>query len=233
MPKIVLHVKNLMKSFGDNKVLDRVTFPVKRGKVTVLMGPSGSGKTVLLKCIKGLLKPDRGNIVFSGDMSRIGLVFQDFNVWHNMTVLENIMLAPLIVQKRDKNPVYSEAMEILEKVELADKAGSYPHELSGGQKQRVAIARELMMKPDVLLLDEVTSALDPELAKSVLKIITKLAKDGMTMVLVTHDLHFAKYIGDHFIFLERGRIVEIGGLDIFRKPSSARTKEYLNSYFEF
>ncbi len=226
----MLEAKNITKKFGELKVLNNVNFAINKGEVLVVVGPSGCGKTTLLRCIKGLEEINNGAILFQEeDKEKIGLVFQEFHIWDHMNVLENVMLAPQIVQKREKSEVYKKSLEVLRKVNLVDKINNYPHQLSGGQKQRVAIARSLVMNPEILLLDEITSALDPELVTSVLDVIKKLAKDGMTMVVVTHNLGFAKEIGDKFLFMENGQLVEFGGKEIFENPKNSRTRKFLEN----
>jgi len=226
----MLEAKNVTKKFGNQQVLTNVNFVVNKGEVLVVVGPSGSGKTTLLRCVKGLEEIQNGAILFQEqNKEKIGFVFQEYHIWDHMNVLENIMLAPQLVQKREKSEVYKKSLEVLHTVNLADKIYSYPDQLSGGQKQRVAIARSLVMNPEILLLDEITSALDPELVAGVLDTIKQLAKDGMTMVIVTHDLHFGKEIGDKFLFMENGRVVEFGGKEIFHHPKNSRTKQFLTS----
>ncbi|MFH1053515.1 MAG: amino acid ABC transporter ATP-binding protein [Candidatus Woesearchaeota archaeon] len=224
----MLEVKNIIKKFGKLKALNNVNFTINKGEVLVIVGPSGCGKTTLLRCLKGLEEINSGAILFQeGEKEKIGLVFQEFHIWNNMNVLENVMLAPQIVQKRNKSEVYKKSIEVLRKVNLLDKVNNYPSQLSGGQKQRVAIARSLVMNPEILLLDEITSALDPELVASVLEVIKQLAKEGMTMVVVTHNLGFAKEIGEKFLFMENGQVIEFGGKEIFENPKSNRTKRFL------
>lgn len=223
----MLEVNNLVKDFGNKRILNNINFKIDKGDVLVVLGPSGSGKTTLLRCLKGF-EDCNGAIVFNGNKTdKLGYVFQDFHVWENMTVLENLMLAPKVVQNRDHNEVYDTSINILKKVGLVNKANHYPHQLSGGQKQRAAIARSLVMKPDMLLLDEITSALDPELVQSVLNVIKQLANEGMTMVVVTHNMSFAKEIGNKFLFIDDGKIIEFGRKEIFDNPKSKRMKEFL------
>ncbi len=213
----MLEVKNLTKKFGNQKILKNINFKINKAEVLVVLGPSGCGKSTLLRCIKGLERINNGEIIFKGDYKdKIGIVFQEFNIWEHLSVLENLMLAPLVVQKRRKTEVYKNSINALEKIKLTDKINHFPHQLSGGQKQRVAIARSLIMNPDLLLLDEITSSLDPELVKSVLEVIRNLAKEGMTMIIVTHDHNFAKEIGDKFLFIDNGEVVKFGGKEVFR-----------------
>ncbi|MBR9698931.1 amino acid ABC transporter ATP-binding protein [Candidatus Woesearchaeota archaeon] len=223
----MLEVNGLMKYFGEKKVFANVSFSLKKGEVLVLVGPSGCGKTTLLRCIKGLEQATKGSVTFEGRNEEIGMVFQDFNVWSHLTVLENLMIAPQIVQKRKKMEVHKKSFAALEKIGLLDKLNHYPHQMSGGQKQRVAIARSLVMNPKLLLLDEVTSSLDPELVNGIQDTIKNLAQDGMTMILVTHNLKFAREVGDKFIFLDKGESIEQGGKEIFENPKNERTKEFL------
>lgn len=224
----MLEVKSITKYFGNQKVLDNISFKLNKGEILVIFGPSGSGKTTLLKCIKGLVTPEEGIIIFNGeDNNKISFVFQEFNLWNHMTVFENITLAPLIVQKRRKSEVYKKSIDLLEKIALIDKMNSYPVHLSGGQKQRVAIAKSLIMNPDVILLDEITSSLDPELVSGVLNMVKQLAIEGMTMIIVTHNLNFAKEVGNKFIFIDKGEILEFGKKEIFENPQNIRTKDFL------
>ncbi len=237
----MLYVNNLYKCFGETQVLKGIDEHIKKGEVLVLIGPSGSGKSTFLRCLNLLEKPTSGEITFEGksitnkecDINKIrekmGMVFQQFNLFPHKTVLENITMAPIKVKKISKEKAIEKAMELLAKVGLSDKANSYPSSLSGGQKQRIAIARALAMEPDVILFDEPTSALDPEMVGEVLNVMKQLAKDGMTMVVVTHEMGFAKEVGSRIIFMDNGKIIEKGALnEIFFNPKNSRTREFLS-----
>ena len=203
----LLEIKNLKKSFGKNEVLKDISLKVDKGEVLCIIGPSGSGKSTLLRCITGLETKDSGIIDFDGTF---GLVFQDFNLFPHHSVMKNITNAPIKVQKRNKDDVYRDARNLLKKLDLTDKEDSYPCELSGGQQQRVSIARALAMNPNILFFDEPTSALDPELTGEILRVIKDLATEKMTMVIVTHEMSFAKKVADTIIFMDDGFIVENG-----------------------
>ena len=203
----LLEIKNLKKSFNKNTVLEDISLQVEKGEVLAIIGPSGSGKSTLLRCITKLETPDSGEINFDGTF---GLVFQNFNLFPHHSVMKNITNAPIKVQKRTPEEVYKEAEALLEKMDLPDKKDAYPCELSGGQQQRVSIARALAMNPDILFFDEPTSALDPELTGEILKVIKDLASEKMTMVIVTHEMNFAKKVADNIIFMENGYIEEQG-----------------------
>ncbi len=237
----LLKIIDLHKRFGDLYVLKGINMEVERGEVVVIIGPSGSGKSTLLKCINRLEEPTQGKIILDGvditdpkiDINkirqRIGIVFQQFNLFSHLTALENITLPLRVVKKIPKEEAEKIAMKFLKKVGLDDKADHYPHQLSGGQQQRVAIARALAMNPEVMLFDEVTSALDPELVKEVLDVMKQLARDGMTMIVVTHEMGFAREVGDRVIFMDNGRIVEEGTPEeIFTNPKHERTKKFLS-----
>jgi polar amino acid transport system ATP-binding protein len=226
----LLEVKNLKKSFGDNVVLKDISFNVEKGEVLSIIGPSGSGKSTLLRCITDLETEDSGEINFDGTF---GLVFQNFNLFPHHSVMKNIANAPIKVQKRDKEEVYAHARDLLKKMGLEDKEDAYPSELSGGQQQRVSIARALCMDPDILFFDEPTSALDPELTGEILQVIKGLAAEHMTMVIVTHEMNFAKNISDKIIFMNEGIIAEQGTPEqIFTNPQNPRTKEFITSFQE-
>lgn len=220
----LLEVKNLKKSFGDNEVLKNISFDVDKGEVLSIIGPSGSGKSTLLRCATGLEEQDSGDINYDGTF---GLVFQNFNLFQHHTVMENIVNAPIKVQKRDKEEVYTQAEELLKKMGLEDKADVYPSSLSGGQQQRVSIARALAMNPDILFFDEPTSALDPELTGEILKVIKDLASEERTMVIVTHEMNFAKNVSDKIIFMENGVIAEEGTPDEVFNTDNKRMQEFL------
>lgn len=245
MADALLTIDNVVKRFDDATILDGISFSVKKSEVIVIVGPSGCGKSTLLRCINALELIQEGSITLDGDViernsktlpllrQRIGMVFQSYDLFPHLTVLDNILLAPCKVQKRDKEEVKQEAMSLLERVGLKEKAKSYPRELSGGQKQRVAIVRALCMHPEILLFDEVTAALDPEMVREVLDVMLDLAKQGRTMLIVTHEMQFARAIADRIIFLDNGKIVEEATPDeFFDNPKTERAKQFLNT-FEF
>lgn len=245
MADALLTINNVVKRFDDTTILDGISFSVKKSEVIVIVGPSGCGKSTLLRCINALEPIQEGSITLDGDViernsktlpllrQRIGMVFQSYDLFPHLTVLDNILLAPCKVQKRDKEEVKQEAMSLLERVGLKEKAKSYPRELSGGQKQRVAIVRALCMHPEILLFDEVTAALDPEMVREVLDVMLDLAKQGRTMLIVTHEMLFARAIADRIIFLDNGKIVEEATPDeFFDNPKTERAKQFLNT-FEF
>lgn len=240
----LIEVRKLTKRFGSNTVFENIDFDVAAGSVTVIIGPSGSGKTTLLRSLNALEVPDTGSIKigdFSVDFagkhsqkqlvqlrSHSGMVFQGNNLFGNLTALENVTLGPIVAQKVSKQQAQAEARVLLAAVGLADKADSFVHQLSGGQQQRVGIARALALKPDVLLFDEPTSALDPELVGEVLAVIRDLAKQGWTMVVVTHEMRFAQQVADHVLFIDGGAIVESGNpKDVLTNPQQPRTKQFL------
>ena len=218
----MIHVSNLHKSFGKNDVLKGIDEHIEKGEVVVVIGPSGSGKSTFLRCLNLLEEPTSGKIIFEGnditdkkvDINKIrekmGMVFQQFNLFPHKTVLENLTIAPIKVKGLSKSEAEKKAMELLDRVGLSNKATAYPSSLSGGQKQRIAIARALAMEPDVMLFDEPTSALDPEMVGEVLSVMKDLAKEGMTMVVVTHEMGFAREVGDRILFMDNGNIVEQG-----------------------
>ena len=237
----MIYVKDLHKYFGKNEVLKGVDYHIKKGEVVVVIGPSGSGKSTFLRCLNLLEEPTKGEIIFEDknitdkniDINKIrekmGMVFQQFNLFPHKTVLENITIAPINVKNKSKTEAEEKAKELLKRVGLLDKASAYPASLSGGQKQRIAIARALAMEPDVMLFDEPTSALDPEMVGEVLGVMKDLAKEGMTMVVVTHEMGFAREVGDRIIFMDGGNIVEQGTPEeIFDKPKNPRTKDFLS-----
>ena len=223
----LLEIKNLKKSFGDNVVLKDISLKVDKGEVLSIIGPSGSGKSTLLRCITGLEEEDSGIIDFDGTF---GLVFQNFNLFPHHSVMKNISHAPIKVQKRDKAEVQKHSLELLKKMGLEDKADAYPCELSGGQQQRVSIARALAMNPDILFFDEPTSALDPELTGEILTVIKQLAAEHMTMVIVTHEMNFARNVSDTIIFMDDGVIVEEGTPDEVFSSDNQRMKEFLGKF---
>ena len=241
MTDVLLKVENLQKSFGKLQVLKGINQTVRTGQVISVIGPSGSGKSTFLRCLNLLEQPDEGKIWFDGqeitqkginiDLHRqkMGMVFQHFNVFPNMTVLQNITLAPTLEKKIPKAEAEQKAMELLESVGMADKRNEYPRRLSGGQKQRLAIVRALAMEPKVILFDEPTSALDPEMVKGVLNVIKDLARQGMTIVIVTHEMGFAREVSDRVLFMDNGIIAEEGTPEeIFENPKHERTKEFLS-----
>ena len=234
-------VRNLVKHFDKLKVLCGIDLTVTEGEVVCIIGPSGSGKSTLLRCLNKLEEPTGGEIIIDDAVvtdkktninkvrENIGMVFQSFNLFSNFTVLENIMFAPVELKKMTKAEAKAKAMELLARVGLADKANAYPHQLSGGQQQRVAIARSLAMNPDIMLFDEPTSALDPEMVGEVLAVMKELAAAGMTMIVVTHEMGFARDVADRVIFMADGGIVEEGTPEeIFTDPQNPRTKEFLS-----
>ena len=226
----LFEMKHIKKNFDGLEVLKDISLDVEEGEVLSIIGPSGSGKSTILRCATGLETPDSGEIIKNGD---VGLVFQQFNLFPHFSVLKNIVDAPLKVQKRKKDEVYAQARSLLKKMGLADKEKAYPFQLSGGQQQRVAIARALMLQPDILCFDEPTSALDPELTGEVLKVIRGLADRHTTMVIVTHEMKFARDVSDKVLFLDQGTIAEYGTPEqVFEHPKEERTRQFLERYFE-
>lgn len=239
----MIEVKNLTKSFGGAMAVDDVSFSVQEGKVTSIIGSSGSGKSTTLRSINGLEKKDSGEIYIDGELvtennlravrTKTAMVFQNFNLFNNLTVLKNITAAPINVKGMSKVEANKKAMQLLQIVGLADKKDAYPKSLSGGQKQRVAIARALAMEPEIILFDEPTSALDPEMVGEVLDVMKKLASSGMTMLIVTHEMGFAREISDQVIFMTDGKIVEEGTAEqIFTNPQNERTKAFVSSFLK-
>nr|WP_295161664.1 amino acid ABC transporter ATP-binding protein [uncultured Methanobrevibacter sp.] len=225
----LLEVKNLKKSFDDNVVLKDISLNVERGEVLAIIGPSGSGKSTLLRCITDLEQEDSGEINFDGTF---GLVFQNFNLFPHHSVMKNITNAPIKVQKRDKSEVFEHARKLLSQMGLSDKEDAYPCELSGGQQQRVSIARALAMNPDILFFDEPTSALDPELTGEILNVIKDLAANNMTMVIVTHEMAFARNVADTIIFMDGGVIVEEGTPEEVFSSDNQRMKDFLGKFYD-
>ncbi|MBF0738820.1 amino acid ABC transporter ATP-binding protein [Staphylococcus arlettae] len=236
----MIDIKNLIKSFGQNEVLKGIDLSIERGEVVAIIGPSGSGKSTFLRCMNLLETPTSGEVIFNGNSltakdtkleqlrQNMGMVFQNFNLFPHKKVIDNILLAPTLLKKGNNSDLQQTAMTLLDKVGLADKADAYPSQLSGGQKQRVAIARALAMNPEVLLFDEPTSALDPEVVGDVLEVMQNLAKEGMTMVVVTHEMNFAKDVSNKVVFMADGYVVESGSpQDIFETPQHDRTKSFL------
>ena len=239
----ILKVNGLSKQFDDLSVLDNLSLSVKKGEVVVIVGPSGCGKSTFLRCLNGLEDIDEGEVLLgeekvnpnkknlSRTRERIGMVFQSYDLFPHKTILKNITLAPIKVKKRKKAEVEEEAIKLLDRVGLLSKKDSYPRQLSGGQKQRVAIVRALIMHPEVLLLDEITAALDPEMVREVLDVVLSLAKEGRTMLIVTHEMAFAKAVADRVIFLENGKIVEEGSPEeFFDNPQTDRLKRFLKTF---
>ena len=239
---VLIEVKDLKKHFngGAIKALDGISTDIHHGEVVVVIGPSGSGKSTFLRCLNLLELPTDGPILFEGTditdpscninlhRQKMGMVFQHFNLFPHMTILRNMTIAPVKLLKKSQTEAEAKAMELLTRVGLADRAGAYPSQLSGGQKQRVAIVRALCMEPDVMLFDEPTSALDPEMVGEVLDVMKQLARDGMTMVVVTHEMGFAREVGDRVLFMDGGRLVEEGTpQQIFEHPQSARLQDFL------
>ena len=236
----MINIENLYKSYGDVHVLKGVDLNIKEKEVVVIIGPSGSGKSTLLRCMNYLEVPTKGKVTVDGILldgeaninkvrEEVGMVFQRFNLFPHMTVLENVMLAPMKVRKVSKEAAEKKARELLARVGVADKVDNYPTQLSGGQQQREAIARALAMNPKVMLFDEPTSALDPEMVGEVLDVMRKLAKAGMTMVIVTHEMGFAREVGDRLLFVDEGRIIEQGDpKEVFENPQQDRTKLFLS-----
>ncbi|QRV21969.1 amino acid ABC transporter ATP-binding protein [Lacrimispora saccharolytica] len=240
----MLKTENLRKSYESGQpVLKDISFTLERGEVVVVVGPSGCGKSTFLRCLNMLEPIDSGTIQFKDRLvdrskrdvyeirQKIGMVFQSYDLFPHKTILGNILLAPLKVQKRDKREVTEEAQQLLSRVGLLEKRDSFPRQLSGGQKQRVAIVRALIMHPEILLLDEITAALDPEMVREVLQVVLELAKDGMTMVIVTHEMEFAKAVADRILFMDQGVIVEESRPEeFFTSPRTDRAKQFLNTF---
>ena len=239
---VLIRVEGLEKHFGGGSIhaLNGVDAEIHRGEVVVIIGPSGSGKSTFLRCLNLLEMPSAGRITFEGvditdpkvninrHRQKMGMVFQHFNLFPNMTVLKNMTCAPVTLRKKTKEAAEATARQLLERVGLSDRADAYPNQLSGGQKQRIAIVRALCMEPDVMLFDEPTSALDPEMVGEVLDVMKQLAREGMTMVVVTHEMGFAREVGDRVIFMDGGRIIEQGTPEaVFEHPENARLKEFL------
>lgn len=245
MPDTILELENINKSFGSVKIIDNISLKIKKGEVLVILGSSGCGKSTLLRCINGLENIQSGNIRLDGQSlvtnqpnqrflrQKISMVFQNYELFPHLDVLQNLILGPTKVQKCNKEEVISEAKNLLQRVGLLDKKHSFPRQLSGGQKQRVAILRSLLMQPELLLFDEVTASLDPEMVREVLELISELAKEGRTMIIVTHELQFARAIADRIIFMDHGTILEEGSAtNFFNNPQSQRVWEFL-SVFNF
>lgn len=241
--EVLLGIEHISKQFGEHVVLQDVSFQVRRGEVVVLIGPSGCGKSTLLRCLNGLEPIQKGRITLQKQeilyqsrklyqfRQKIGMVFQSYELFPHLTVLENICLAPVKVQKRQKEEVRTEALELLKRVGLEEKASSYPRQLSGGQKQRVAIVRALCMHPEMLLFDEITAALDPEMVREVLEVMLQLAAQGRTMIIVTHEMQFAKAVADRILFLDEGKILEdTTPEEFFTNPKTERARKFLKVF---
>ncbi|WP_297192012.1 amino acid ABC transporter ATP-binding protein [uncultured Campylobacter sp.] len=239
----ILELKNLHKFYGENEVLKGINLEVEKSEVAVILGPSGCGKSTLLRCINGLENIASGEIIIDGERidknytnwtkirQKVGMVFQSYELFDHLSVEQNILLAPMKVEKRKKDEVLEEAKMWLEKVGLLHKLKSYPRELSGGQKQRIAIVRSLCMNPDIMLFDEVTAALDPEIVREVLDVMLNLAREGLTMLIVTHEMAFARAVADKVVFMDDGKIVEISKPDLFfENPSTDRARKFLNLF---
>jgi len=240
MSDTMIEVKNLHKSFGKLEVLKGIDQTIEKGEKLVIIGPSGSGKSTFLRCLNLLEVPTEGEIFVENELitsskaninairQKMGMVFQQFNLFPHLSVIDNISLAPIKIKKKTKEEAKKQALELLEKVGLVDKADSYPAQLSGGQKQRIAIARALAMEPDIMLFDEPTSALDPEMVGEVLQVMKDLANSGMTMVVVTHEMSFAREVGSRLVFMDEGVVAEEGNpQEIFQNPKNERTKTFL------
>jgi len=237
----VIRINNLCKDFSKNRVLNGITTEIKKGEVVVVIGPSGSGKSTFLRCLNLLEMPTVGEIIFEEQnitdkridinqiRTKIGMVFQQFNLFPHKTAIENITVSPFMVKKVPKEEAYRKAVTLLQMVGLAEKENAYPSSLSGGQQQRIAIARALAMEPDVMLFDEPTSALDPEMVGEVLNVMKQLANDGMTMVIVSHEMGFAREVGDRILFIDQGQILEEGPPEqLFNLPKNSRTRDFLS-----
>ena len=240
---ILLEAKEIVKDYGGGKVLDGVSLQIHKGEVIVLIGPSGCGKSTFLRCLNGLEQIQAGEIILDGQVitrgktdwpkirQKIGMVFQSYELFPHMSVIDNITLGPVKVQGRNKNDVVKEAEKLLERVGLLDKKDAFPRQLSGGQKQRVAIVRALLLKPEIMLFDEVTAALDPEMVREVLDVILELASEEYTMLIVTHEMQFARAVADKIVFIDGGKIVESGRPEeFFNQPKTDRARRFLNTF---
>lgn len=242
--KPILQTQHLQKSYdGKNLILKDINFSINQGEVVVIVGPSGCGKSTFLRCLNMLEPIDSGHLYLDGEQmerkgknvslyrQKIGMVFQNYELFSHLNVMDNLLLAPLKVQKREKEEVRQEAEKLLSRVGLLEKKNAYPRQLSGGQKQRVAIVRALLMHPEILLLDEITAALDPEMVREVLQVVMELAKEGMTMIIVTHEMEFAKAAADRVLFMDNGKIVESEKpREFFEYPKTERAKQFLNTF---
>lgn len=243
MSDTLLQIKHLQKSYGETSILKDISLDVHKGEVIVIIGPSGCGKSTLLRCMNGLESVQGGEIVFNGNVisgnktdwqrirQKIGMVFQSYDLFPNMTVLQNVILGPTKVQKKSKQAATEAAEKLLSRVGLLDKKDAYPRELSGGQKQRVAIVRSLILEPEIILFDEVTAALDPEMVREVLDVMLELAKGGSTMLIVTHEMEFAKAVADRVLFIDNGEVAETASPEeFFTNPKTDRAKKFLNIF---
>lgn len=244
MGEKILEIENLTKSYNNSKkVLDNLSFSLEKGEVVVIVGNSGCGKSTFLRCLNMLEKIDSGKIILNGEVissennkvneirEKIGMVFQSYELFPNMNIIKNLTLAPTIVQNRKKEEVNKEAEKLLDRVGLLDRKNDYPRQLSGGEKQRIAIIRSLIMHPQILLLDEITAALDPEMVREVLQVVLELARDGMTMVIVTHEMEFARAVADRVVFMDNGNIIEEAPPEeFFNNPKTDRVKQFLNTF---
>jgi len=241
--EVLLEIKGLHKKYDEVTVLEDINLSIKKGEVVVILGPSGCGKSTLLRCLNGLEKIQGGDILFHNKSlvndnvnwqeirQHIGMVFQNYELFPHMTVIENIILGPVKVQKRNKSEVLEQARQLLERVGLLDRQNAYPRQLSGGQKQRIAIVRALCMNPEIMLFDEVTASLDPEMVREVLDVILGLANQGMTMVIVTHEMSFARAVADKIVFIDKGKICEISEPnEFFENPKTERAQHFLNIF---
>ena len=240
---VLLEAKNMIKDYGEGRILDDVSLELHKGEVIVLIGPSGCGKSTFLRCMNGLEQIQSGQILLDGEVisgektdwakvrQKVGMVFQSYELFPHMNVIDNITLGPVKVQGRDKKEVIKEAEKLLDRVGLLDKKDAFPRQLSGGQKQRVAIVRALILKPEILLFDEVTAALDPEMVREVLDVILELASDGYTMLIVTHEMQFARAVADKIVFIDGGKIVESDEPEkFFTQPKTDRARRFLNTF---
>ena len=243
MAEHIIDIDHITKRFGDNTIINDLSLSVEQGEVLVLVGPSGCGKSTFLRCINGLEPIQSGEICLDGEnisegktkwsevRQKIGMVFQSYDLFPHMTVMDNILLGPTKVQKRNKKEAEAEAEKLLERVGLLERKDAYPRQLSGGQKQRVAIVRALIMKPEIMLFDEVTAALDPEMVREVLDVMLELAKSGSTMMIVTHEMQFARAVADKIVFLDGGEIVETGAPEeFFNRPKTERARRFLHTF---
>ena len=243
MAEELIKIEQVTKKYNENVIFEDLSLSIRKGEVVVIVGPSGCGKSTLLRCMNGLEPIEKGTISYCGETvdgrsknimeirQKVGMVFQSYELFPHKTILQNITLAPKLVQSRNKQETEAEALELLKRVGLEEKKDSYPRQLSGGQKQRVAIVRAMLMHPEIMLLDEITAALDPEMVREVLQVVLELAKTGMTMLIVTHEMEFARSVADRVIFMDKGNIVEENTPEqFFDNPETDRAKQFLNSF---